>query len=152
MKVLISVDGSEIAEKAFEWYLENFHKSQNEIVVGHVVEKPSAYHAHFAGGAVSSIPKDYLAEEIPEEIQREFQLLKKKYDAKLKNREIKYKLVFEATQDKLGEAIVKMVDKEHCGAIVTGSRGMGMIKRAILGSVSDYVMHNSKVPVLIYHA
>jgi nucleotide-binding universal stress UspA family protein len=30
-----------------------------------------------------------------------------------------------------------------------GARGLGAIKEAFLGSVSNYVLHKSKVPVLI---
>ncbi len=33
--------------------------------------------------------------------------------------------------------------------IVIGARGLGAIKEAFLGSVSNYVLHKSKVPVLI---
>jgi len=34
--------------------------------------------------------------------------------------------------------------------IVMGARGLGKIKKTILGSVSDYVLNKSKVPVLIF--
>ena len=34
--------------------------------------------------------------------------------------------------------------------VVTGSRGLGVIRRTVLGSVSDYVLHHVKVPVVIY--
>ncbi len=33
--------------------------------------------------------------------------------------------------------------------IVMGARGLGKIKRAFLGSVSDFVIRKAKVPVLI---
>ena len=40
--------------------------------------------------------------------------------------------------------------KEHnVEMIVMGARGLGKIKRAILGSVSDQVIRKAKVPVLI---
>ncbi len=42
------------------------------------------------------------------------------------------------------------VAEEHSAEmIVMGARGLGKIKRAILGSVSDYVIRKAKVPVLI---
>ncbi len=33
--------------------------------------------------------------------------------------------------------------------IVTGSRGMGKVRRTILGSVSDYLVHHSICPVVV---
>jgi len=35
--------------------------------------------------------------------------------------------------------------------LVCGSRGLGAMKRALLGSVSDYLVHNSPCPTLIIH-
>lgn len=48
-----------------------------------------------------------------------------------------------------GEQIVQAAVKEGADFIVTGSRGLGTIRRTFLGSVSDYVVHHSTVPVLV---
>lgn len=48
-----------------------------------------------------------------------------------------------------GHAIVKAAEAEGASCIVTGTRGQGKIRRTILGSVSDYILHHSHVPVLI---
>ena len=32
---------------------------------------------------------------------------------------------------------------------ISGTRGMGLVKRTVVGSISDYVIHHSHVPVLI---
>jgi nucleotide-binding universal stress UspA family protein len=37
----------------------------------------------------------------------------------------------------------------NAAALVMGSRGLGAFKRAFLGSVSDYIVHHSEVPVII---
>ena len=44
---------------------------------------------------------------------------------------------------------MKVAAEEGACMIVTGTRGHGKIKRAFLGSVSDYVAHHSPVPVII---
>jgi nucleotide-binding universal stress UspA family protein len=48
-----------------------------------------------------------------------------------------------------GEAICDIAAERSARAIVLGSRGRGGLKRALLGSVSDYVVRNSPCPVVI---
>ena len=48
-----------------------------------------------------------------------------------------------------GHAVVNASDRLKATQIVMGSRGFGMIRRTILGSVSEYVVHHAKVPVTV---
>nr|KAG5708768.1 hypothetical protein BaRGS_031922 [Batillaria attramentaria] len=48
-----------------------------------------------------------------------------------------------------GEAITKAATELGADMIITGTRGLGKIRRTILGSVSQYVVHHAHVPVLI---
>ncbi|OIV95372.1 hypothetical protein TanjilG_14526 [Lupinus angustifolius] len=41
------------------------------------------------------------------------------------------------------------VEKHHASILVVGSHGYGPIKRAVLGSVSDYCAHNAHCSVMI---
>ncbi|XP_028788663.1 universal stress protein PHOS32-like [Neltuma alba] len=41
------------------------------------------------------------------------------------------------------------VDKHHASILVVGSHGYGAIKRAVLGSVSDYCAHHAHCTVMI---
>lgn len=47
------------------------------------------------------------------------------------------------------QEIVKLADEIGAGLIVMGSRGLGGIKRALKGSVSDSVVRHAHCPVLI---
>ena len=51
----------------------------------------------------------------------------------------------------VGYNIVKMAQSknDHYDLIVIGSRGRGAVKELFLGSTSNYVIHASKVPVLL---
>ena len=49
-----------------------------------------------------------------------------------------------------GQAIVDIATSEKADLIVMGTRGLGTIRRTILGSVSDYVLHHVHCPILIY--
>jgi nucleotide-binding universal stress UspA family protein len=48
-----------------------------------------------------------------------------------------------------GPALCDLARERDSSAIVMGSRGRGGIKRALLGSVSDYVVRNAHCPVVI---
>ncbi|KAF0915166.1 hypothetical protein E2562_034078 [Oryza meyeriana var. granulata] len=47
------------------------------------------------------------------------------------------------------EAICQAVEEMRADLLVLGSRGLGKIKRAFLGSVSDYLVHHACCPVLV---
>ncbi|MDH3677107.1 MAG: universal stress protein [Nitrosopumilus sp.] len=48
-----------------------------------------------------------------------------------------------------GQTIVSFAEKNKYDIIVIGSRGMGIIKETFLGSTSHYVVHTTKLPVLV---
>ena len=48
-----------------------------------------------------------------------------------------------------GEQICLAADKEGADMIITGTRGQGKLRRTLLGSVSDFILHHSHVPVMV---
>ena len=48
-----------------------------------------------------------------------------------------------------GPELCAVARAEEASAIVIGSRGRGRLKRALLGSVSDYVVRNAPCPVVV---
>ena len=48
-----------------------------------------------------------------------------------------------------GPKIINYANSKKFDIIVIGSRGMSSIKETFLGSTSNYVLHKSKIPVLI---
>jgi nucleotide-binding universal stress UspA family protein len=51
--------------------------------------------------------------------------------------------------EKPGEFIVNVAAREKANYVVMGTRGLGKIRRTIMGSVSDYVVHHSICPVIV---
>jgi nucleotide-binding universal stress UspA family protein len=49
-----------------------------------------------------------------------------------------------------GDYICKVSQEVGASLIIMGTRGMGTLRRTILGSVSDYVIHHAHCPVLVY--
>ena len=77
----------------------------------------------------------------------------KKFMNKAKLKSAQNGIVFKAKmlRGDVGYNIVKMAQnsKNKYDIIVIGSRGRGAIKEMFLGSVSNYVIHTAKIPVLV---
>ena len=50
---------------------------------------------------------------------------------------------------KPGEVIIKVASEEKAAMIVMGTRGLGKVRRTIMGSVSDFVVHHAHCPVIV---
>lgn len=48
-----------------------------------------------------------------------------------------------------GQAIIDTAKEEGAFAIVMGTRGRSKLKKALLGSVSDFVVKNADIPVIV---
>ena len=62
--------------------------------------------------------------------------------------QMKYKVVTPSAK-RPGEGIVDVAEKEKGDVIVMGTRGLDMVRRTLLGSVSDYVVRHANVPVVV---
>ena len=147
MKVLIAVDGSAIAESTFKYYMENFHKEGNEIFVAYEAEQPPLPTVAFHHGA--SFPADEIAQ-IMTQHNKKRNDIENYYTMQCKHYNVKYKVFADSSNTKPGPAILKKADEVGASMIVMGSRGLGLLRRTMLGSVSNYVLHHSKIPVFIY--
>lgn len=48
-----------------------------------------------------------------------------------------------------GHMLVELIERHGCDAVIMGARGMGALRHALLGSVSQALVHDSPVPVTI---
>ena len=56
---------------------------------------------------------------------------------------------YKTVHGKPGEAVVSAAKHLHATLVVTGTRGLGTLRRTIMGSVSDYIVHHAHCPVLV---
>jgi len=68
--------------------------------------------------------------------------------AKILGQETKaFAIEFEVAEAHPVEAVLQTADKKSAGLIVLGTHGLGGVKRLLLGSVAENVVHAAKVPV-----
>ncbi|RMX39480.1 universal stress protein Slr1101-like [Pocillopora verrucosa] len=137
---LIAVDQSEWSEQAFEWFMENIYLEGDQVILLSVVEQ---LHLPFLADAV-------VIEEWKNEVHKmeeELKALERKYIDRCSD--LRTPIRFRVEQGKPGEKICEIALKEKATLIVLGSRGSGLIRRTVLGSVSNYVIHHTKIPVIL---
>jgi nucleotide-binding universal stress UspA family protein len=137
--VLLAVDSSPQSELAFHWYLDHLHHSGNSIVILHSIDLDAISDDNVEG----SEPSIRLWDQSKSKIKA----LDDKFRWKLNENGLPGKIRTET--GKPGEVIVRVAVEEKVGMIVIGSRGLSKIKRTLAGSVSDYVLHHAKCPVVI---
>lgn len=62
--------------------------------------------------------------------------------------QLKFKL-YKEESNRPGEVICKLAKDEGADIILIGSRGVGTLRRTFLGSVSDYCVHHTHIPVVV---
>ncbi len=60
-----------------------------------------------------------------------------------------YETHLESCQDSIGSEIIHVGKNANADFIIIGSRGLSRARRTILGSVSEYIVHHSRIPVII---
>ncbi|XP_064649508.1 uncharacterized protein LOC135501365 [Lineus longissimus] len=138
--VIVAVDGSDHGDRALDFYLDNVHKMEYQIVLTHC----------------ANVPRIPLCDEIPreewntqlEDKDKSIRIMEQDYAAKLRNEGVTFTTRF-FYHPKPGCGILQVAEEENAVLIVTGSRGMGRKRRTVLGSVSHYILLHSKIPVVV---
>ncbi|KAK2163388.1 hypothetical protein LSH36_80g01000 [Paralvinella palmiformis] len=99
-------------------------------------------------GVLAVAGKGWMAWDVQHsEGSKKTQELQEKFKKKFNEQEITAKFVSDV--EKPGELICETAKREGATYIVMGTRGMGKLRRTIMGSVSDYVVHHSSCPVIV---
>ena len=139
-RILLATDGSEQAELAALRAVNIAEKTDSELHVVHVGVVPIFLKSY--PGTLGYERRIY--EEI-EEMSREL-LRKQSWRVKAAGGTVA------GTHLRMGEVdleIVALAEELGAGLIVMGSRGLGGVRRALMGSVSDSVVRHAHCPVLV---
>ena len=115
-KILVAVDGSKNADKAFEYACDLAKKAGASLLILHVSEE--------LGTVGYSINK---------ELERDNREMLQKYQSRAKKVLQTYVDVMEAKANDVAEEVLRTADKENIDTIVVGSRGISEAKILLFG-------------------
>ncbi|XP_060589353.1 universal stress protein Sll1388-like [Ruditapes philippinarum] len=141
-KIVIAMDGSQISEDALRWYVRSMRQDGDYVTVVYTPEFKNLTHVSVIAADAS------LVQKIVDDEKKNTEALMEKVTGLLKTLEVNG----EAKQSigEPGEQIIEVANEVGANLIITGSRGLGTLRRTFLGSVSDYVVHHAHIPVLVY--
>ncbi|TGZ69675.1 hypothetical protein CRM22_003602 [Opisthorchis felineus] len=143
--ILFPIDGSTHSERAFMWYLDKMRAPNDRALFIGVIEPLHTSHAFGMAMETSTMPELDRAMEIKTANCKQLCRDKMKHAKEL---ELPAQ-AFLYVDSHPGNAVIKAVERHNANIVVMGNRGLGGVRRTVLGSVSDYVLHHSYVPVVI---
>ncbi|XP_048531815.1 universal stress protein PHOS34-like [Triticum urartu] len=148
MKVVAAVDASEESLHALSWALDNVVRPHPgaSLVVVHVQPRADHFAYPVAGHGLQYVPPTAVDSVRKTHEENSRRVVSVALDV---CRQKQVSATAAVVEGDAKEAICRAVEDMHADLLVLGSRGLGMIKRALLGSVSDYLAHHASCPVLI---
>ncbi|XP_065052819.1 universal stress protein YxiE-like isoform X2 [Rhopilema esculentum] len=142
----VCVDDSEHSARAFDWYLNSCHKEGNKLAIIHIhIPPPLPAVPMYPGIAVADVE---WTRGIEDSIKASRNLLHE-YRHKCKALKIPYIIFAETDQGSPGAEIARIAKDNGIKMLIMGTRAHGALKRAFLGSISDYVVHHAHCPVTV---
>jgi nucleotide-binding universal stress UspA family protein len=136
-KILVPVDGSENAFRALDQALFLAKSTGAAITAIHVIESPPTVY----------VESQKLLNELLSNYRKESAKILDKCKEIGQRQDVKVDTVI--AEGDAAANINGYAEKEAFDLIVIGSRGLGRLKQALLGSVSNKVIHHAKRSVLI---
>ncbi len=143
-KILVGTDGSEEAALALSTAADLAKSTNSELHIAYVF--PTAVQRPFPN-PITARPAEVLEHELEEAMNQAQSFLDREVE------QVKGEGVEVAdthlTRGRPDTELVHLSEEIDAGLIVMGSRGLGGVRRALMGSVSDSVVRHAHCPVLV---
>ena len=135
-KILVPVDGSQEAVSACIWAVSIAKRTGAGVVLLHVVDM----------NQMSIMDRVSVSGYVPDKLKKEGKRLLSEYTSHLTDK------VGIGTMLRMGDpgkVIVEEAEEQEIDLIVMGSTGQSELVSLVMGSVSQYVLHHTNLPVMI---
>jgi nucleotide-binding universal stress UspA family protein len=146
-KILVPLDGSELAEQSLKHALAIIKSDKPATIVLFAVVEPINPVFLCAPGSGRSVIDGVLLEELLEKKQKESREYLAGLLTRLKSKGVELQSAL--TIGRASEAIVKFAESNNIDLIIMSTHGRSGINRWVMGSVTEQVMRSSRVPVLV---
>lgn len=147
-KVLVCLDGSRLAEEILPFALEQAKRFDSTITLFRAYSAP--YNISLAVPGTSGVPMEIrsLEKQLIED-EKEAEIYLQSLSDKLQT-ETTFKVSYAKVLGAAGQAIVEYCKNEDMELIAIATHGRSGLGRVLLGSVADYVIRHSSVPILLF--
>jgi len=145
-KILVCLDGSELAEQILPYAVEEALHFQGKLVLFQVVPEPVAFSPGIPGAASVPIRTDTMLEEAKEALNEARDYLGG-IATPLRKKGIQVEAV--SILGRAGEAILSYAEGNNINLITIATHGRSGLRRGVFGSVADYVLRESGLPMLV---
>lgn len=135
--ILIAVDGSEAANKAFKRAVELAKSTDAKVIVSHVIDTRAFATAEAYDQTIISQTEKYSKELVQKYVDKLEEAGVKNYETKIE---------FGSPKVKIAKDIAQEVDAD---LIVCGATGLNAVERFLIGSVSESITRYAKCDVLV---
>jgi nucleotide-binding universal stress UspA family protein len=146
-RILVCLDGSGLAEAILPYAVEQAKRFGSELVLFRAFSEPSALSLAIPGTAGVPIDTKRVERHLIEDEKEAETYLKSMADKLLAETGLKVNYV--KVMGLAGPAIVDYCREQEIGLIAIATHGRSGPRRVVLGSVADYVIRNSGMPILL---
>ena len=133
-RLLVAIDGSESAKKAFEKSIYLAQKCNSKIDLVHVVQ------CELGGDSATTF-------ELIDELKTKAQKMLEEYKIEAAKNNIPIQIM--VTQGDPAKVIIELAKAKSYDLIIMGTRGRTAFQELLIGSVSQKVMHHASCPVMV---
>ena len=145
-KILVCLDGSEIAERILPFVKEQAQAMGSEVILLRVVSLPASLTLGVPG--FPSVP--FHTSAMPEQLKKEYGIAEtylKQVAQPVRDQGIKVKC--ETLLGLPGPAIIGYANENNVDQIAISSHGHSGLRNVLLGSVAEYILRESALPILM---